>query len=40
MQEIDASKPGHLRDWWTPDMACLHSAAFEFAGATDVERPA
>jgi cyclopropane fatty-acyl-phospholipid synthase-like methyltransferase len=26
MQELDGSIPDHLRDWWTPDVWCLHSA--------------
>lgn len=26
MREIDGPIPGHLREWWTADMACLHSA--------------
>ena len=26
MQEIDSSIPKHLRDWWTNDLWCLHSA--------------
>ena len=26
MREMDESVPAHLRDWWTPDMNCLHSA--------------
>ena len=25
VQEIDGPVPGHLRDWWEPDMWCLHS---------------
>jgi len=28
MQEFDGSVPEHLRDWWTADMCCLHSAAW------------
>jgi len=28
MQEIDVSVPDHLRQWWEPSMACLHSAAW------------
>src|SRR5262249_10278680 len=28
MHEIDGEVPGHLKDWWTPDHACLHSAAW------------
>ena len=43
MQEIDAAVPEHLRGWWTPDMACLHSAAWwrhhwSRSGLVDVER--
>jgi SAM-dependent methyltransferase len=26
MQEIDGAVPGHLRQWWTHDLWCLHSA--------------
>ena len=26
MQEIEGSVPDHLREWWTPDLWCLHSA--------------
>jgi SAM-dependent methyltransferase len=26
MQEIDSFIPKHLRDWWTNDLWCLHSA--------------
>jgi cyclopropane fatty-acyl-phospholipid synthase-like methyltransferase len=26
MQEIEGPLPEHLRDWWTPDLWCLHSA--------------
>src|SRR6478672_2376529 len=28
MREIDGPLPEHLREWWTPDMWCLHSAAW------------
>src|SRR6476619_6692825 len=28
MREIDGSLPEHLREWWTPDLWCLHSAAW------------
>jgi SAM-dependent methyltransferase len=28
IREIDGPIPGHLREWWTADMACLHSAAW------------
>ena len=26
VQEIDGPLPEHLREWWTPDLWCLHSA--------------
>lgn len=26
MQEMDGEIPEHLREWWTSDMCCLHSA--------------
>ncbi len=26
VREIDGPPPAHLRDWWTPDLWCLHSA--------------
>jgi len=26
MREIEASVPDHLKEWWTPDAWCLHSA--------------
>jgi len=26
MREIDGPVPEHLREWWTPDVWCLHSA--------------
>jgi cyclopropane fatty-acyl-phospholipid synthase-like methyltransferase len=28
MQEIEGSPPDHLREWWTQDLWCLHSAAW------------
>jgi SAM-dependent methyltransferase len=28
MQEIEGSLPDHLREWWTQDLWCLHSAAW------------
>jgi cyclopropane fatty-acyl-phospholipid synthase-like methyltransferase len=28
MQEIEGHLPDHLRAWWTPDLWCLHSAAW------------
>lgn len=41
MREMDAGVPEHLRAWWTPDMCCLHSAAWwrrhwERSGIVDV----
>ena len=26
MREIDGDVPGHLREWWTNDLCCIHSA--------------
>jgi SAM-dependent methyltransferase len=26
MREVEGAVPAHLRDWWTPDLWCLHSA--------------
>jgi hypothetical protein len=26
MREIEGPPPEHLREWWTPDLWCLHSA--------------
>ncbi len=42
VQEIDGSLPEHLREWWTQDMWCLHSAAWwrrhwERTGIMDIE---
>jgi len=42
MREIDGSVPEHLREWWTRDLWCLHSAAWwrrhwERTGIIDVE---
>ncbi|HVS40318.1 MAG TPA: methyltransferase domain-containing protein [Gemmataceae bacterium] len=42
MQEIDGPLPDHLREWWTSDLWCLHSAAWwrrhwERIGVVDVE---
>jgi SAM-dependent methyltransferase len=42
IQEIAASPPDHLRDWWTHDLWCLHSAAWwrrhwERTGILDIE---
>jgi cyclopropane fatty-acyl-phospholipid synthase-like methyltransferase len=28
MQEIEGAPPEHLREWWTQDLWCLHSAAW------------
>jgi cyclopropane fatty-acyl-phospholipid synthase-like methyltransferase len=28
MQEFEEEVPAHLRDWWTSDLWCLHSAAW------------
>ena len=28
IREIEDSVPDHLREWWTPDLWCLHSAAW------------
>lgn len=28
MREIDGAVPDHLREWWTNDLWCLHSAAW------------
>jgi len=28
MKEIEGAPPDHLHDWWTPDLWCLHSAAW------------
>lgn len=28
MQEMEGLMPEHLREWWTPDLWCLHSAAW------------
>jgi cyclopropane fatty-acyl-phospholipid synthase-like methyltransferase len=28
MRELDGPVPEHLREWWTPDLWCLHSAAW------------
>ncbi len=42
MREIDGQLPDHLREWWTPDLWCLHSAAWwrrhwERTGIMDIE---
>jgi cyclopropane fatty-acyl-phospholipid synthase-like methyltransferase len=26
MQEIEGPMPAHLKEWWTPDLCCLHSS--------------
>jgi cyclopropane fatty-acyl-phospholipid synthase-like methyltransferase len=28
MHEVEGPIPDHLRDWWTPDLWCLHSAGW------------
>jgi cyclopropane fatty-acyl-phospholipid synthase-like methyltransferase len=42
MREIDGPMPEHLREWWTPDLWCLHSAGWwrrhwERTGIMDIE---
>jgi cyclopropane fatty-acyl-phospholipid synthase-like methyltransferase len=42
MQEFEGNLPAHLREWWTPDLWCLHSAAWlrrhwERTGFVDIE---
>ena len=42
MREIEGSVPEHLREWWTPDLRCLHSPAWwrqhwERTGIMDIE---
>jgi len=42
MQEMDGLVPAHLREWWTADLCCLHSAAWwrrhwERSGILDIE---
>ena len=42
MKEIEGPVPEHLREWWTRDMCCLHSAGWwrrhwEKTGLVDVE---
>jgi cyclopropane fatty-acyl-phospholipid synthase-like methyltransferase len=42
MQEIEGPMPDHLREWWTQDLWCLHSAAWwrrhwERTGIIDIE---
>jgi cyclopropane fatty-acyl-phospholipid synthase-like methyltransferase len=42
VREIEGPFPEHLREWWTPDLWCLHSAAWwrrhwERTGIVDIE---
>jgi len=42
VREIEGGVPEHLRDWWTPDLWCLHSATWwrrhwERTGIIDIE---
>jgi cyclopropane fatty-acyl-phospholipid synthase-like methyltransferase len=42
MREIETTIPEHLREWWTPDLWCLHSASWwrrhwDRTGIMDVE---
>ena len=42
MREIEGLPPEHLREWWTPDLWCLHSAPWwrrhwERTGIMDIE---
>ena len=42
MREIEGSLPDHLREWWTPDVWCLHSAPWwrrhwERTGIMDID---
>ena len=42
VREIEGPIPDHLREWWTPDLWCLHSAAWwrrhwERTGIMDIE---
>lgn len=42
MREIEVSLPDHLREWWTPDVWCLHSAPWwrrhwERTGIIDID---
>jgi hypothetical protein len=42
VREIEGSLPDHLREWWTPDLWCLHSANWwrrhwERTGIMDIE---
>ncbi len=41
-KELEGPTPSHLRQWWTPDLNCLHSAAWwrrhwNRSGVVDVE---
>ncbi len=41
-REIDGPVPAHLREWWTPDLWCLHSASWwrqhwERMGIVDID---
>ena len=43
MQEIEGLPPDHLREWWTNDVWCLHSAIWwrrhwERSGILDIEQ--
>src|SRR6478752_6809310 len=35
VRELDERIPEHLRDWWEPGMACLHSADWQHTVAPD-----
>ena len=42
VREIEKSLPDHLREWWTPDLWCLHSASWwrrhwERTGIMDID---
>jgi SAM-dependent methyltransferase len=42
VEEMAGPVPGHLREWWTPDLRCLHSPEWwrrhwERAGVVDIE---
>jgi Methyltransferase domain len=42
MREIEGPIPDHLREWWVPELACIHSASWwrrhwERSGVLDVE---
>jgi cyclopropane fatty-acyl-phospholipid synthase-like methyltransferase len=42
MREMDGDVPEHLREWWTNDLCCIHSAEWwrrhwERAGIVDIE---